>query len=40
LDITYRIITARHHGSIRVDSVPGNTIFQVHLPLRQPKEPK
>jgi signal transduction histidine kinase len=40
LDITYRIITNRHHGSIRVDSVPGNTRFQIRLPLRQPKEPK
>jgi len=38
LDITYRIIKNRHHGSIRVDSVPGNTRFQVRLPLKQSKE--
>jgi signal transduction histidine kinase len=38
LDISYRIIKNRHHGSIRVDSVPGNTRFQVRLPLKQSKE--
>ena len=38
LDISYRIVTNRHHGSIRVESVPGDTRFQVRLPLMQPKE--
>jgi signal transduction histidine kinase len=40
LDITYRIITTRHHGTIRVYSVPGNTRFEVHLPQKQTKEQK
>lgn len=33
LDVTYRIITERHKGSIKVSSVPGDTRFQVFLPL-------
>lgn len=37
LDIAYRIVVARHHGSINVESVPGNTCFQVRLPLEQLK---
>jgi signal transduction histidine kinase len=35
LDIVYRIVTRRHHGSIRMDSKPGNTRFQVRLPYKQ-----
>ncbi|HET6266782.1 MAG TPA: ATP-binding protein [Acidobacteriota bacterium] len=35
LDTVYRIIR-KHHGSIRVDSVPGNTRFQIRLPIKQP----
>jgi signal transduction histidine kinase len=35
LDTVYRIIR-RHHGSITVDSKPGNTCFRVRLPLKQP----
>jgi signal transduction histidine kinase len=31
LDIVHRIVRA-HKGSIRVDSVPGRTMFQVRLP--------
>ncbi len=34
LDTVYRIIR-RHHGNISVDSRPGNTRFQVRLPLKQ-----
>jgi signal transduction histidine kinase len=33
LDISYRIVVNRHHGDIRVDSVPGRTSFQVLLPI-------
>ena len=36
LDIAWRIIVGRHHGEIRVESEPGNTRFQVVLPLREP----
>jgi signal transduction histidine kinase len=32
LDIVYRIIHD-HHGSIRVDSKPGRTMFQIRLPI-------
>jgi len=38
LDISYRIVTARHHGTIRVQSKPGDTRFSVTLPLQQPEE--
>jgi signal transduction histidine kinase len=34
LDIANRIVVNRHHGSIRVNSVPGETHFTVRLPLR------
>ncbi|MFI7575507.1 ATP-binding protein [Micromonospora sp. NPDC049497] len=33
LDISYRIVVRKHHGDIRVDSVPGATVFRVLLPL-------
>ncbi|MFF5408414.1 ATP-binding protein [Streptomyces misionensis] len=33
LDISWRIVTNKHHGSLRVESVPGDTRFQVLLPL-------
>ncbi|MEU7299368.1 ATP-binding protein [Streptomyces sp. NPDC007206] len=33
LDISWRIVVNKHHGSLRVDSVPGDTRFQVLLPL-------
>jgi signal transduction histidine kinase len=33
LDISWRIIVNKHHGDIRVESVPGDTRFQVRLPL-------
>ena len=33
LDISYRIVAQRHGGDLRVDSRPGDTRFQVRLPL-------
>jgi signal transduction histidine kinase len=33
LDISWRIIVTRHHGDLRVESVPGDTRFQVRLPV-------
>jgi len=36
LDTVCRIIR-NHHGEIRVDSKPGDTRFQVYLPITQPK---
>jgi signal transduction histidine kinase len=33
LDIAFRIIVNKHHGDLRVDSVPGDTRFQVRLPI-------
>ena len=33
LDISWRIVVNRHHGDLRVESVPGDTRFQVRLPL-------
>jgi len=33
LDTAYRIVVTRHHGDLRVVSEPGDTRFQVRLPL-------
>ena len=33
LDISYRIVVNKHHGDIRVASEPGDTRFQVLLPI-------
>ena len=33
LDISWRIVVTRHHGDLRVQSVPGDTRFRVWLPL-------
>jgi signal transduction histidine kinase len=33
LDISYRIVVTRHHGDLRVKSEPGDTRFQVLLPI-------
>jgi|HigsolmetaAR201D_1030396.scaffolds.fasta_scaffold02921_10 Signal transduction histidine kinase len=38
LDICYRIVSKRHGGSIRLASKPGDTRFQVWLPIEPPKE--
>jgi signal transduction histidine kinase len=40
LDIVYRIVTRRHHGTIRVYSRPGQTRFQVRFPYKQETEKK
>lgn len=37
LDIARRIVVRRHHGAIGVESEPGNTRFQVRLPIN-PKQ--
>jgi signal transduction histidine kinase len=37
LDISWRIIVTKHHGDLRVESVPGDTRFQVRLPLTPPE---
>ena len=34
LNITHRIITMRHGGSISVESEPGNTVFHIQLPTK------
>ena len=36
LDISWRIVVNKHHGDIRVESVPGDTRFQVRLPFVPP----
>jgi signal transduction histidine kinase len=36
LDISWRIVVGRHGGAIKVDSLPGDTRFQVLLPLTEP----
>jgi signal transduction histidine kinase len=36
LDISYRIVVGRHHGDLRVESVPGDTRFRVWLPIEPP----
>jgi signal transduction histidine kinase len=36
LDIAWRIVVGRHGGEIGLESAPGDTRFQVFLPLRQP----
>ncbi|MFD9002509.1 ATP-binding protein [Streptomyces sp. NPDC059582] len=33
LDISWRIVVNKHHGSIEVESVPGDTRFRILLPL-------
>lgn len=38
LDISYRIVVNKHRGDIRVSSEPGDTRFQVCLPIGPPDE--
>jgi signal transduction histidine kinase len=38
LDVSYRIVVGRHGGDIRVISRPGDTRFQVRLPMEGPAE--
>jgi signal transduction histidine kinase len=33
LDISWRIVVTRHHGDLKVESVPGDTRFRVWLPV-------
>ncbi|WP_346056807.1 ATP-binding protein [Amycolatopsis dongchuanensis] len=35
LDISWRIVVERHHGDLRVKSVPGDTRFQTLLPVTE-----
>ena len=37
LDTVYRIVRS-HHGEVKVDSHPGQTRFQIWLPIHKPKE--
>jgi len=39
LDIAWRIVVNKHHGDIRVESVPGDTRFQVRLPVQPAAAP-
>ena len=34
LDIAWRIVVNKHHGDLRVESSPGDTRFQVRLPIQ------
>jgi signal transduction histidine kinase len=42
LDIAWRIVVKKHHGDLRVESRPGDTRFQVRLPIEQeqPEQPQ
>jgi signal transduction histidine kinase len=35
LDISWRIVVKKHHGDLRVESVPGDTRFQARLPIQK-----
>ncbi|MFH9429174.1 ATP-binding protein [Streptomyces sp. NPDC017615] len=39
LDISRRIVVDKHHGTLRLESAPGDTRFQVRLPLSADTEP-
>ena len=39
LDVSWRIVVKRHGGDLRVTSSPGDTRFQVLLPLAEPTTP-
>jgi signal transduction histidine kinase len=38
LDIAWRIVVGRHGGEMRLESAPGDTRFQVVLPIRQSEQ--
>jgi signal transduction histidine kinase len=38
LDISWRIVVNKHHGDLRVESVPGDTRFQIRLPFEAPSD--
>ncbi|MFJ2902110.1 ATP-binding protein [Streptomyces sp. NPDC087212] len=38
LDISWRIVVNKHHGTLQVESAPGDTRFQVLLPLTDPSD--
>jgi len=42
LDIAWRIVVKKHHGDLRVESRPGDTRFQIRLPIdqEQPEQPE
>ncbi len=40
LDTAYRIVVTRHHGDLKLLSEPGDTRFQVRLPLTPPNPKK
>ena len=42
LDIAWRIVVNKHHGDLRVESQPGDTRFEVRLPIQQeqPEQPE
>jgi len=35
LDVSWRVVVSRHHGDLQVQSQPGDTRFQVRLPLHE-----
>jgi signal transduction histidine kinase len=35
LDVSYRVVVNRHHGDLTVESEPGDTRFQVRLPVHE-----
>ncbi len=37
LDISWRIVVNKHHGDLKLQSTPGNTWFEVRLPLVEPE---
>jgi len=39
LDVSWRVVVDRHGGDLRVTSHPGDTRFQVVLPLAEPSVP-
>ena len=41
LDIAWRIVVNKHHGDLQVESVPGDTRFQVRIPTKvEPTQPE